>query len=85
MVDRTGGDASGAGVAAQAFEVGAEFGGVLVTEVAIFFESLADDAFEFGWNFGMQARGRKGARLRMASKIRPEVSPRKGSDPVAIS
>ena len=57
--DGSGGDASGAGVAAQAFEIGAKFAGVLVTEIAIFFEGFADDAFELGRKVGMQAGRRE--------------------------
>ena len=49
-------DAAGAGVALEAFEVGAHVGGVLVAEVAIFFEGFVDDAFELGREIGIEAR-----------------------------
>jgi hypothetical protein len=36
------------GITAETLEVGAHFRGGLVAKVAIFFEGLVDDAFEFG-------------------------------------
>ena len=36
------------GGALEALKIGAHVGGVLIAEVAIFFEGVVDDAFEFG-------------------------------------
>ena len=54
----TGGYAAGVSVAAEALEIGTEFGGGLAAEVAIFFERLVDDVFEFGREFGMEPKRR---------------------------
>jgi hypothetical protein len=40
-------------IALEALEVGTKFGGALAAEVAVLFESFADDAFEFGMNFAI--------------------------------
>src|SRR5260370_39155406 len=51
---RNGGDLAGIDLTLQAFEVGAEFRGDLVADVAIFFESLVEDALELGGGVGVQ-------------------------------
>jgi hypothetical protein len=47
------------GVALEALEVGADVGGVLVAEVAIFLEAFADDFFELEREFGIEAERRR--------------------------
>jgi hypothetical protein len=44
-------------VTLEAFQVGAEFRGALVADVAVFFESFADNAREFVGQSGIQPRG----------------------------
>src|SRR5437667_1528310 len=39
----------------QAFQVGAQFAGAMVAQLAIFFQSLADDFFQLERDFGIQA------------------------------
>ena len=46
--------APGIGVALQALQIGAHVGGVLVAQVAIFFERLVDDVFELARQIGIQ-------------------------------
>jgi len=77
--------ASAVGVALQALQVGTNVGGVLVAQVTVFLERLVDRVFEFRRQVGIQRIGETGTRSRIAWKIRAEVSPRKGSWPVAIS
>src|SRR5580704_8269194 len=48
----------GVGVANHALQVAAHVGGVLVAKIAILLEGLGDDAFEFGWQIGIEAGGR---------------------------
>ncbi len=78
-------DQSRIGVALQPFQVGAHLGSALVAQVAIFLQQFQDDLFELHRHVGIQPHRRTGGRFRMASKITGEVSPRKGSVPVAIS
>ena len=70
--------------ALQPLQVGAQFGGALAAHVAVFFQGLADCLFELCRKLG-RSRRRVGARLRIASVMTAEVSPRKGTTPVAIS
>ena len=58
---------------------------MLVAQVPILLESFVDDVFELAGVAGFRRAGGTGSRLRIESKIRAEVSPRNGSDPVAIS
>src|SRR5580698_4570208 len=53
-------NAAGTGVSLEALQVGAHFGGVLVTKIAVVFESFVDDAFELGREIGIEARRRSG-------------------------
>ena len=59
--------------------------GVLVAQVAVFFQRSVDDAFQFGGRSGFRRTGAVGARCKIAWKIRADVSPRKGIVPVDIS
>ncbi len=53
------GDASGRiRFAAQAFQVRANFGGDLVTHLAVFLQRLLQNFFELGWNIRIDANGR---------------------------
>ncbi len=47
----------------QALKVGADVGGVLIAEVAIFLEALADDFFESGREIGIEAKRRDGSSI----------------------
>ena len=47
--------ASAVGVALQALQVGANVGGVLVAQVAIFLQRLVDDVFQLRWKVGIQS------------------------------
>jgi|SRR5579859_1421560 len=58
---------------------------MLVSQTAIFFHALADDAFEFGRELRISRIGGIGARSRIALKITPELSPANGNWPVAAS
>src|SRR5579883_1311019 len=49
--------AAGIGVALEALQVGADIGGVLVAQVAVFLERLGDDVLELGWEIGIEADG----------------------------
>ena len=51
------GGAAGVGVALEALEFGAHVGGVLVAEVAIFFEGAVDDVFEACGKIGIESNG----------------------------
>ena len=65
-------------VTPQALEIGADVGGVLVAEIAVFFQSFIDDvarAQESTWD---SAAIGAGARLRMASKITAGAFAREG-------
>ena len=73
-----GGYFSGTGVALQALQVRAKFGGALVADVAIFFQSRVDDPFEIRGKIGIDAGAGAGGLLRMASKMAAVVSPRNG-------
>jgi hypothetical protein len=76
---------SGLRITLQALQVRADIGRVLVPEVAILFQTLADDALQFGWHIGIQPHwGNRGA-IQDGSKITPVLSPRNGNVPVAIS
>jgi hypothetical protein len=59
--------------------------GVLVAQAAIFFEALVDDPFNSAGRSGFRRVGEAGTLSRIALKITPELSPRNGSIPVAIS
>src|SRR6266851_5437005 len=48
---------SGAGVALEAFQVGAHFRGALVAEVAVLFHGLVDELFELGRSARIEADG----------------------------
>src|ERR1700678_46717 len=54
---------TGGSVAMQALQVAAQFRGGLVTQIAIFFESLGDDAIEFRWKFMVEAQRRRGSSI----------------------
>ena len=73
------------GVALEALQVGAHVGGALVAQVAVFFEQLVQDFFKLRRQVGIQAKRWRRGRFRIASKITADVSPRKGTAPVAIS
>ena len=73
------------GGALEALKIGANVRGVLIAEVAIFFEGLIDDALEFRRTSRLRRTGATGARLRMASKMCREDAPEKACSPVAIS
>jgi hypothetical protein len=59
--------------------------GVLVTQIAIFLQSLVDDAFEFGGSFGIQADGRGGRGIKDGFEDDGGTFSAKRSVPVAIS
>ena len=77
--------ASALGVPLQPLQVRAHFRGVLVAQVAVLLQSLVDDSFQLRAAVGIQPHRRTWAPSRMALKITPELSPRKGNVPVAIS
>ena len=78
-------DGAAGGFALEAFEFGAYIGGVLIAEVAIFFEGSVDDAFEFGREFAVEANWAARRSVENAVEYAPLVSPLKGKRPVAIS
>ena len=45
------------GVALQPLQIGADLGGMLVTQIAVFFQALTDDPFQFGRHVGVQSNG----------------------------
>ena len=55
MLIAGGGDAVGTDVAAEAFQIRTHFAGGLVAQVAILFECLINDVFEFHRQVGIQA------------------------------
>ena len=74
------------GIALQPLQIRANIGGVLVAQLPVFLQRLVDDFFELWGKVGIQPHWRQLAlRFRIASAITPEVSPRKGRTPVAIS
>ncbi len=56
---RTAALATRLGIALQALQIGADVGGMLVTQIAVFFQAFADDPFQFGRDVGIQANGRR--------------------------
>ena len=52
--------------------------GMLIAQLAVFFQRLVDDVFELCGNVGIQANRGRRPESRMALKIRAEVSPRNG-------
>src|ERR1700757_3995607 len=44
----------GLGIAFQPLQIGANLRGVLVPEISILFQTLIDDAFQFGWQVRVQ-------------------------------
>ena len=80
--------ATGLCVPLQPLQIGADFGGVLVAKLAILFQTLVDDVFQFGRKVGVQPhrwRGRPVQNGFMVLKMTPELSPRKGDAPLALS
>ena len=75
----------GLGIAFQPLQVGPHVRGVLVTKISVFLQSLIDDAFQFDGKSGFSRTADVGVPSRMALKITPELSPRNGNVPVAIS
>ena len=75
-------------IARQPLQIGTNVGGVLVAQLPVFLERLADDLFEPGGKVGIEAYGRDWLAVAMQDchdAIRPKLSPRKGWTPVAIS
>ena len=62
-------------IALQPLEVGANLGRVLIAELAILLEALGDDPFQLRGTSGFSRTAEADTRLRMASKIRPGLSP----------
>ncbi len=63
----------------------ADFRGQLVAHLTVLFQRLVDDPLQPPGTSGFRRTGAVGAWFRIALKIAAEVSPRKGSIPVAIS
>ena len=53
--------ACGFEISFQALQIGAKFGGALIAQVPVFFESVADDLFELRRNIGIETDGRDGS------------------------
>jgi hypothetical protein len=64
VIARDGSEAAATGVALQTLKIGAHVGSVLIAEVAIFFESFADDEFQAGRNAWIQMRRRSGVQMK---------------------
>jgi hypothetical protein len=47
-------------VALQSLQIGTNFGGMLTSQVAIFFQALIDDLLQFGWQVRVQPHRRNG-------------------------
>ena len=73
-------------IALQALQIGAHVGCVLVAKIAVLLQRFENDALQV-WpaDRGLRRTGGGGTQLRMDSKMTPELSPRKGMAPVAIS
>ena len=80
-----GGDFATLGIPFQTLEISLDLGCVLIPNIAIFFQCLADDLPSFDGVSGFNLTIETGALLRIESKITPDVSPRKGNVPVVIS
>ena len=73
-------------VALQPFQIGAHLRGALIAQLAVLLQRPVDDSFQLGWQIRVQPNGAEPERRsRIALKITPELSPRKGNLPVAIS
>ena len=53
-----GSDHPGTGIPTQPFQIGAQFSGALVADIALLLQRFIDDAVEFGRKVGVQAKGR---------------------------
>ncbi len=53
-------DFAGGAVALQALQIGTDFRSALIADLAVSFESLADDASQFGWEIWIELQGRRG-------------------------
>src|SRR5207302_5482356 len=69
----------------QPQQIGPHLQGALITQVAVFLQSLGDDVFQLWRKVRVQADCGIGSRSRLSWKMTPELSPRKGNAPVAIS
>jgi hypothetical protein len=72
-------------IAVQTLQVGANFRGVLITEVAILFRGIVDDTLQFRRQAGIQAQGRHGIAVEYTIENNSRALPRKWQLPVAIS
>ena len=69
----------------QPLQVGAHFRGMLVAQVPVLLQSLVDDVFQLGWQVRIHSHRRHWRAFQNCVEDQPEVSPRNGSVPVAIS
>jgi hypothetical protein len=44
-------------------QVGSHFRRALIAQIAVFFQSLVDDPFDFDWHVGIQPHGGSGSRV----------------------
>ena len=77
-------DASALEITLNALQIGTNVCSMLIPKLRQFLQCLVDNLLQLSQEFGIQPHGATGARLRMQSSTRAELSPRKGSTPVII-
>ena len=82
---RAHGDRVWSEVAFEPLQIGEHFCRALISQVAIFFERLLDEAFQLGRNVIISRTAAAGSFIRISWKTTAGVLPTKGGDPVAIS